>query len=318
MISERVDAITHIPNEYRKERPPAPRSVKIEITGRCNFRCTFCARSQRLREQSEMDRGLYMDLVAQMAASGVEELGVFYLGESFMCDWLPDAIRYAKGVGINYVFLTTNGSLATPDKVKACIKAGLDSLKFSINYADHKQFEDIARVRRTMYDAMMLNLMSARSVRDEVECATGHRCGLYASFIQYDGEQGRRMQGLIDELGQYVDEVYPLPLYGQAGPQQSPLEGSGLIPIGGNTGRAESPVPALPCWAVFTEGHVTWDGKLSACCWSHTDALTMADLNKVPFMAGWHSDEFAALRRAHLAENVRETPCESCIHGGAS
>ena len=280
--------------------------------------CSFCARSERLRDQKEMDQSLYRRLVIEMVEAGVEELGMFYLGESFMCDWMPEAIKYAKDAGIKYVFLTTNGSLATPDAVEACMRAGLDSLKFSINYADTEQFESIARVKGTMFDAMIANIMSSRLVRDRVEAETGHRCGLYGSYIRYDGEQGERMQSLVADLAQHLDEIYALPLYGQGGPQESPLKGSGLVPVGGNTGRAANPVPALPCWAVFTEGHITWDGKLSACCWAHTDALTMADLNKVSFMGGWLNAEFRYLRSAHLAEDVRGTSCEGCIHGGAA
>jgi len=40
-----------------------------------------------------------------------------------------------------YVFLTTNGSLATHKWVEACFRAGLDSLKFSVNAADDAQFK---------------------------------------------------------------------------------------------------------------------------------------------------------------------------------
>ena len=81
-----------------------------------------------------MDRYQYSRLIREMRDAGVEELGVFYIGESFTCKWLPDAIAEAKKIGFPYVFLTTNGSAATPDRVEACMKAGLDSLKFSINF----------------------------------------------------------------------------------------------------------------------------------------------------------------------------------------
>ena len=67
----------------------------------------FGARSQRLRKQDEMDRGFYERVVKEMREAGVEELGLFYLGESFMCDWLPEAIAYAKDIGFPYVFLST-------------------------------------------------------------------------------------------------------------------------------------------------------------------------------------------------------------------
>ena len=70
----------------------------------------------------------------------------------------------------------------------------------------------------------------------------------------------------------------------------------------------------LPCWAVFTEGHITHDGKLAACCFGDglDGGLIMADLREVDFLTGWNSVKYQHLRRAHLARDVRGTACESC------
>ena len=106
-ITERIDTITHIPGAWRESALPCPRSVKIELTARCNFACAFCARSARLRDQKDIDRSFYARIVHEMAEAGVEELGVFYLGESCLVPWLPETIVYAKEISIDYAFLTT-------------------------------------------------------------------------------------------------------------------------------------------------------------------------------------------------------------------
>src|SRR5512132_1816499 len=183
-ITQRSDAVTGIPAAYRYEKLPAPRSVKIELTSNCNYRCGFCAHRLRMKQRDDMDPALYRRLVDEMLAAGVEELGLFFIGESFLCEWLPDAIRYAKDKGMGYVFLTTNGSLATPEKVKECMEAGLDSLKFAMNYADSEQFVEIANVKPKYFRTAVENLIEARKVRDR----GGFKCKLYASSIQYDGE----------------------------------------------------------------------------------------------------------------------------------
>jgi MoaA/NifB/PqqE/SkfB family radical SAM enzyme len=106
-----------------------PRSVKIELTARCDFQCFFCASSMRLRDKADIDPALFRRLLKEMRGLGIEEIGLFYLGESFLCRWLPEAIAYAKReCGYPYVFLTTNGRMATPERVRECIEAGLDSL----------------------------------------------------------------------------------------------------------------------------------------------------------------------------------------------
>ena len=308
-ITSRIDAVTRIPERYLAAELPAPRAVKIELTSQCNYRCGFCAHRLRMKRRGQMDLAFFRRVVGEMVDAGVQELGVFYIGESFMCDWLPDAIRYAKDRGIGYVFLTTNGSLATPARVGACMKAGLDSLKFSMNNADEAQFERVAAVKPRLFRDSILNLKAARAIRD----LGGHSCGLYASSIRYDGEQQQRMQQLVDEILPFVDEHYWLPLYSMGSHATQRQEELGFRPTAGNQGRIGALRDPLPCWSAFTEGHITYDGKLSACCFDAGDKWVMGDLNQVPFMEAWNSPGFQALRRAHLARDVRGTICESCV-----
>lgn len=314
MITERIDAITAIRPDYRGTVLPAPRSVKIELTGRCNYACSFCARSMVLRDQKDMPRELFERLLREMRQAGVEEIGLFYLGESFLCRWLEEAIAFAKkDCGYPYVFLTTNGSLAKPDRMEACFAAGLDSLKFSFNYADESQFEAIARVKPKFFHDMIDNIRHARRVRDKVENETGHRCGLYASYIEYDGEQRTRMLDALAQITDCVDQVYALPLYNQADLVTETEAQSGWKPTAGNRGRLGALRDPLPCWAVFTEGHITWDGKLSACCFDHDGRFHMGDLTTTPFMRAWNSERFQRLRAAHLKKDVSGTACERCV-----
>jgi len=244
-----------------------------------------------------------------MVDAGVEELGLFFIGESFICDFLADAIAFAKGRGIRYAFLTTNGSLATPDRVRQCMDAGLDSLKFSMNNADVEQFRQIARVKGQLFDDSIANLKAARKVRDDGR----YSCGIYASSIRYDGVQQERMQKLVDEILPYVDEHYWLPLYSMGSLANERERELGYRPIAGNQGRLGALREPLPCWSAFTEGHITHDGKLSACCFDAGDRWTMADLTQVSFMDGWNSFEFRKLREAHLRKDVTGTPCQDCV-----
>ena len=69
----------------------------------------------------------------------------------------------------------------------------------------------------------------------------------------------------------------------------------------------------LPCWSIFTEGHISFDGRLSACCFDHDYRFSMGDLNEMSFMEAWHSDKFKELRKAHLDRDVTGTICENCM-----
>lgn len=326
MITEKIDGITKVPDNYRTPTPPAPRSVKIELSPRCNYRCKFC--SLRIREcqptpDQDMSFELFKRITREMYDAGVEEIGLFYLGESFSnpqllisaCDW-------CKQMGFPYVFLTTNGSLAAPQHVGALFAAGLDSLKFSINAADDEQFQNIMGVVPRNFHRALANLKAARELRDE-----GHyRCKLYASAIRFDDAQHERMKALISQYVEpYVDQVYYLPLYGMALTKDRMKADTGYIPHVGNIGRYDEDIGTGNrinqdvCWSVFTEGHVRADGHFSACCFGSTDMFDVGDLTKNSFMEVWHSDAFREIRALHLRikdegpEVLRGSMCEVCL-----
>lgn len=308
-ITTRIDAITRIPPESRRTVCPAPKSVKIELTAHCDLRCFFCATSHNLRKKGSMDFEFLKHLLYELRQDGVDEIGMFYLGESMLYKKLPDAIDYAKHVvGFPYVFLTTNGRAVTPELLRRLFTAGLDSLKFSINSADREQYKSVCGV--DAFDTVIKNIKSAKAIRDEVERELGYHCGLYASSIQFDGEQHAKMQTMVNDITPHIDEHYWLPLYGQAGLTAGIR---GTRPVAGNIGRVGALRDSLPCWALFTEGHVTWNGILTGCCFSHTPAFDFGDLNTLSFMEAWNSEAAQLLRDANLKKDVTGTACEKCI-----
>jgi MoaA/NifB/PqqE/SkfB family radical SAM enzyme len=315
-ITERIDSVTRIPPQYLHARPPAPRSVKIEISPRCNYRCGFCAlRTREVQPKWDMDFRLFKRITRQMRDAGVEEIGVFYLGESFMNPrLLVDCIGYLKGeLRMPYVFLTSNASMAFPEAVDECMKAGLDSLKWSVNAADETQFEQIMGVAGRLFHTALANIHSAWDLRR----ANGCKTGLYASSIRYDGAQQDRMETLLDaRVRPFVDQHYWLPLYSMGAFATQREAELGYRPTAGNQGRIDALREPLPCWSAFTEGHVTADGTLSACCFDATSNWSMGDLNKHSFMDAWNSAAFASLRAAHLRRDVTGTVCENCLAYG--
>jgi len=177
-ITQRIDAVTGIPERYRQTVLPAPISCKIELTANCNYKCAFCVKSIR-PDNGEMDRKFYSKIIREMRDYGVQELGVFFVGESFLCQWLPDAIAEAKEVGYPYVFLTTNGSAANSKKLRQCMESGLDSLKFSLNFYEPAQLNQVAKVSEQYFGKAIEAVKEARRIRDEGR----FDCGIYASSI---------------------------------------------------------------------------------------------------------------------------------------
>jgi len=312
-IIQRIDAITDIPAAYRAGVVPAPRSVKIEVSPRCNYRCGFCAlRTRAVQPKYDMDLALFKKITRDMRDAGVEEFGLFYLGESTMNpDLLVACLEWTKQeLATPYVFLTSNASLAIPEVVRRLMAAGLDSLKWSVNAFNEEQFEKIMGVKASLFERALDNIRLAYGVRAD----GGFTTGLYASSIRYDSLQVEEMETVLNErVRPYVDQHYWLPLYSMGAFAIQREKELGYRPTAGNQGRYGALRPPLPCWSVFTEGHVTAKGQLSACCFDANSCWTMGDLTTTPFMEAWNSAEFVALREAHLKQDVRGTICEACI-----
>jgi len=308
-LTSRLAGVAKISQEYLTETPPVPKSVKIEITSRCNYRCSYCALKTRKVHSPDMDIGFFRRITTEMAEIGIQEFGVFYIGEPFTNPHLlVECIDWLKhGLKVPYVFLTTNGALATEKIIGDCMAAGLDSLKFSVNFADEMQFLKMSGVLN--YSVFQKANASLR-LAHEVRVAGGYGTRLYASSIMYDREQEARMQPLLAEhILPFVDEHYWLPLFNETAAFPNRPKEQRI----GNVGNYHAPVDPLPCWAVFTAAHVLVDGRMTACCHDATGNWAMGDLKDQSFMEAWYSDSYRELRRAHLAKNVSGTRCVNCI-----
>jgi MoaA/NifB/PqqE/SkfB family radical SAM enzyme len=326
-ITARIDAVTKIPATHLRADPPAPKAVKIELTGLCNYLCSFCAlRTREHQPKTDMDFDLFKRITSEMRASGVEEIGLFYLGESFMRpELLLKALQWVKGeLRFPYVFLTSNGSLADSEEVEALMAAGLDSLKWSVNAADEEQFKDIMGVSPKYFRKALRNIKEAHRIRNE----KGYKTRLYASSIKYDGEQSEKMEALLSEhVRPFVDESYFLPLYQMGMYADRVKDATGYSPTHGNSGRIDNATglpnrKPIPCWSAFSEGHVRHDGHLSVCCFGSDDRFDAGDLNTQHFMEAWNSLKFQEIRAAHLraategTTALRDTMCAVCVAWG--
>ncbi|MEA3445677.1 MAG: radical SAM/SPASM domain-containing protein [Bacteroidota bacterium] len=303
-IAQRVDEHTHIPKSKLVENPPFPDSIKIEITSRCNFNCSFCATNRGKRPQGDIDKKFLYRILKEAKSVGVKEIGMFLLGESFLVDELSEYIEYAKKEAeIDYVFITTNGSLCTPEVMKKVVESGLDSIKFSINAGSKERYKKIHGV--DMFDSVIDNIKWLNNYRNENNFDFPRICISSIYMEKYKAE----LESFKKYVKDFSDEFYFLPLYNQAGH----IGGKKYTRIVGNPGRLENMANPVPCWALFNASKITWDGKLTACCFDHDTRFEIADLNKVSLIEAWNHPKFVDLRKKHLTEDLKNSLCANCL-----
>ncbi len=111
--------------------PEGPLMVGWDITRMCNLRCKHCYASAGKRHPREFSFNKIKDTVDEL-----DELGTVMIaiagGEPFMRKDLADIVSYIKGKGIE-VFLNTNGTLITKDRIERLINVGLRHIEISID-----------------------------------------------------------------------------------------------------------------------------------------------------------------------------------------
>jgi cyclic pyranopterin phosphate synthase len=137
------------------------KSVRISVTDKCNFRCTYCMPAEGL-EWLRRDEILTFEeitrLTAILARLGVDEVRLTG-GEPLVRRGLPELVgMLAQVPGVDDLSLTTNGILLRRD-AQALVDAGLRRINVSLDSLDHVRFAQLTR--RDALDQVLAGLAEA-------------------------------------------------------------------------------------------------------------------------------------------------------------
>jgi MoaA/NifB/PqqE/SkfB family radical SAM enzyme len=118
------------------------------------------------------------NILEQAYKIGVREVGFYMISEPFLSKILEDCTLYAKNLGYTYIYLTTNGSLANPDRVKKLFAGGLNSIKFSVNAGRPDTYKRVHG--KGDFEKVINNIHMADKARREMNIDGG----LFVSFVE--------------------------------------------------------------------------------------------------------------------------------------
>lgn len=279
--------------------------LRIELSNICNHACIFCAHRQMQRKQREMDEALVVRLLNEGKGLGIKKLGLFINGEPFVTQKLPEYIAQAKTYGYEYVYITTNGALATEEKMKACIKAGVDSIKFSINAGSRENYKIVHQ--RDDYDKVIQNLKFTYKYRQEHGC----KFKILSSFVVTKYTIGE-IEEYYEFIKPYVDKMYFFDAECRAGQM-----GEEISSIKAEVKNSKLPWHKLnlqvPCKALWNSINVTCEGYLALCGSEVFNYLVVEDLNTMSLKEAWYSERMIEMRKRHLENRLEGTQCAQCL-----
>ncbi len=279
-------------NNFYTEHPPFPRTMEVEVTNACNHACVFCTNPHMTRRKRVIDPSFILKVMKEARALGTDELGLYTTGESLMYKELGLLIKEAKAMGYRYVYISSNGALATPQKVKEILDAGIDSIKFSINSGSRETY--LATHRKDDFELVLKNLKHLSEVRKTL----GRPLYLFVTYVVTDLNRHEK-ESFKAMIESWVDEV----VFFEQGDQASYMKA-----LNPTKGKNHEGICNLP----FNRFYVTAEGYMTSCCVDYQNYVATADLNVTGLKEAWNSHAVAQLRKMHLTGKLEGTLCGNC------
>jgi len=136
---------------------------------------------------------------------GVRRIGLYTIGEMFLCKDVVLCIKNAKEAGFEYIYADTNGALADRTNLEAVIKAGLDSIKFSINAGRRETYKNIHGLDK--FETVLENLRTCYELKQYIN----RDFKIMVSFV-VTKENEEEIEMLHDIVKPYIDKylVHPI------------------------------------------------------------------------------------------------------------
>lgn len=294
---------TRITEKFKTDKkittlPFPKKNLLIEITNCCNNKCIFCYNKYMSRKKCFINENTCRKALIEAYNLGSREVGFYVTGEPLLNPHLSEYIKTAKSIGYEYIYITTNGILATLNKVIELHKSGLNSIKFSINAYNQNDYKLVNGTDN--YNVVVKNLKDIYNWKKN----NNINLKIFTSFITTKFTNNEEL--IKNTFSNWCDNIIIQPAINQGG----------LLP---NTiNQISDPIRknnfSFPCSYPFDSVIITVEGYVTACCMDFENLLAYGNLNNKSLIEIWNNLTIKKLRKQHLEKNVRNTVCDNCIN----
>lgn len=292
------------------EIPPLPGSLNIELNSTCNQKCIFCPyhgeHAPIIPKPAMISYEKAIEILdeAKRLGIGEKEVGFYFSGEVFLHKDLGRIISYAKKIGYKYTFITTNGALASKERMMEVLDAGLDSIRFSINASDKETYNLIHG--RDDFDKVLENIKFMHEYIQEksLKVATSISCVLTKKTANIQEE-------IKKIFGEYVDDILFIPvMLNRLVCDQNFKEEYQMMDD--SDARIN---PDFICPILFNTMYINANLEVVPCCDAYHENCSFYDLKeKLDLEAAWMSEGYQRYRNIFLkGEDDKGTLCENCM-----
>jgi MoaA/NifB/PqqE/SkfB family radical SAM enzyme len=287
--------------ERRLKVASQPEKIIINVTYRCNNKCTFCAVGTR--DQYDGDLGKQREHLASWYARGVR-LVDFDGGEPTLFDGLLPLVGYARAIGYQRINVTTNGRrMVYPEFARALIGSGLTSLLVSIHGPDRATHAREVMVLEA-FDQTVAGLRNACRARDALGLDGAVEIGVNITLTKNNYRRLREVAELALDAGAPWLNIQFLTPFGRATSRTAPDTADAarvaMQVIDALGDRMRFQVINLP--QCFMPGYEQWNH---------------GDIGKLDRRMVFVNNEDVNLARYLAERRTRKPVCDACMHSVA-
>lgn len=277
--------------------------LDLELASICDLACPHCFRQSIPTPDKIMSKNLAFKLIDQASALDVPSMKFNWRGEPLLNPRTPEIIEYAKKKGVLETIINTNATMLNEKMSKKIINSGLDLMIYSFDGGTKKSYEkmrpgrfkensfkqiiqniknfaELKKKDKSIFPRTKIQMVLTKETRTEVKSFFNifKDCVDDVSLKQYS-ERG----GNIEEISKESRDKISQKLKNKISNLKK--DTSFMIDSDDNIFLSNQ---RLPCEQPFQRLLVTYDGKVSMCCYDwgvehsvgFVDELSIKDNNK--------------------------------------
>jgi MoaA/NifB/PqqE/SkfB family radical SAM enzyme len=286
-------------HDFVRRTGAPPLSLDIEVAAVCDLACPFCYRQSIATPDKIMPEELCYRLLDECGRLKVPSVKFNWRGEPLLHPKLPEFIDYAKRQGVLETLINTDAVTLTAEKSEALIDAGLDMIIYSFDGGTKETYESMrpGRFKENHFEDVYGNIRRFAEIRER-KGARFPRTKIQMVLTDATHQEQDRFFALFEDC---VDDV-SVKAYTERGGElpeldeqsradvQAFLQERGLDP--GSPcwrdmhGTLYVSVGRLACEQIFQRLMITYDGRVSMCCYDWGSEYPVGYADELAFKHG--------------------------------
>jgi radical SAM protein with 4Fe4S-binding SPASM domain len=283
-----------------------PLEVKLQLTEKCNFNCSFCFNKQGFKEAAELPTKTAKKVIAAISDQGLEAIR-FTGGEPLLHPNFLELLSYANKKGL-YTKLNTNASLITEKNsskiAKNCNDILISMHSINQNKATEKAISLLAKQGCFLRAATILTKQNIQSLEKFHRIVSEKPFNQWVLLRQIPNQLNKKPVEPKD-MAQAVEKILS---FNKTRPKKDQILIENALPFCCSNPEK---VNAVSLGGIHEDGHsnlfVDTSGKIRP---SYFFEIDLGNAEKGLFLEAWQSD---FMKRMNSLEFIAE-PCHKCKH----